>query len=76
MGHSDGTYAVRDAYDRLVAAGVRPQALFLESPRAPYQSPLRARLKKAFDRFEAEALAVVDSAEHRQVVGMLSEAHA
>ncbi len=30
----------------------------------------------AFDRFEAEALAVVDSLEHRQVVGQLSEAHA
>jgi CIC family chloride channel protein len=30
----------------------------------------------AFDRFEAEVLAVVDSAEHRQVVGQLSEAHA
>lgn len=30
----------------------------------------------AFDHFEAEALAVVDSAEHRQVVGLLSEAHA
>lgn len=30
----------------------------------------------AFDRFEAEALAVVDSAERRQVVGLLSEAHA
>jgi CIC family chloride channel protein len=30
----------------------------------------------AFDRFEAEALAVVDSAERRQVIGLLSEAHA
>jgi chloride channel protein, CIC family len=30
----------------------------------------------AFDRFEAEALAVVDSLEHRQVIGLLSEAHA
>ena len=30
----------------------------------------------AFDRFEAEALAVVDSIERRQVVGLLSEAHA
>jgi CIC family chloride channel protein len=30
----------------------------------------------AFERFEAEALAVVDSAEHRQVIGLLSEAHA
>jgi chloride channel protein, CIC family len=30
----------------------------------------------AFDRFEAEALAVVDSGEHRQVIGLLSEAHA
>ncbi len=30
----------------------------------------------AFDRFEAEALAVVDSGERRQVVGQLSEAHA
>ncbi len=29
----------------------------------------------AFDRYEAEALAVVDSAERRQVVGLLSEAH-
>jgi len=30
----------------------------------------------AFDRFEAEALTVVDSAERRQVIGLLSEAHA
>ena len=30
----------------------------------------------AFDRFEAEALAVVDSTERRQVIGLLSEAHA
>ena len=30
----------------------------------------------AFDRYEAEALAVVDSAERRQVIGLLSEAHA
>jgi CIC family chloride channel protein len=30
----------------------------------------------AFDRTEAEALAVVDSSEHRQVIGLLSEAHA
>jgi CIC family chloride channel protein len=30
----------------------------------------------AFDRFEAEALAVVDSGERRQVVGLLTEAHA
>ncbi|HEY2758609.1 MAG TPA: chloride channel protein, partial [Pseudolabrys sp.] len=30
----------------------------------------------AFDRFEAEALAVVDSVERRQVTGLLSEAHA
>ncbi len=30
----------------------------------------------AFDRFEAEALAVVDTLERRQVVGLLSEAHA
>ena len=30
----------------------------------------------AFERFEAEVLAVVDSAERRQVIGLLSEAHA
>jgi len=30
----------------------------------------------AFDRFEAEVLVVVDSAERRQVIGQLSEAHA
>ena len=30
----------------------------------------------AFDRYEAEALAVVDSVARRQVVGLLSEAHA
>jgi len=30
----------------------------------------------AFDRYEAEALVVVDSAERRQVMGLLSEAHA
>jgi CIC family chloride channel protein len=30
----------------------------------------------AFDRFETEALAVVDTLERRQVIGMLTEAHA
>ncbi len=30
----------------------------------------------AFERYEAEALPVVDSAERRQVIGLLSEAHA
>jgi len=30
----------------------------------------------AFDRYEAEALPVVDSLEHRQVTGLLTEAHA
>jgi CIC family chloride channel protein len=30
----------------------------------------------AFDRYEAEALAVVDTAERRHVIGLLSEAHA
>ncbi|HXD44650.1 MAG TPA: chloride channel protein [Pseudolabrys sp.] len=30
----------------------------------------------AFDRFESEALPVVDSVERRQVIGLLSEAHA
>jgi CIC family chloride channel protein len=30
----------------------------------------------AFDRFEAEVLAVVDTAERRQVIGLLSESHA
>ncbi len=30
----------------------------------------------AFDRYEAEALAVVDTLERRQVIGLLSEAHA
>lgn len=30
----------------------------------------------AFDRYEAEALAVVDTVERRQVIGQLSEAHA
>ena len=30
----------------------------------------------AFDRYEAEALAVVDTRERRQVIGLLTEAHA
>ena len=30
----------------------------------------------AFEGFEAEALAVVDTAERRQVIGLLTEAHA
>ena len=30
----------------------------------------------AFDRYEAEALAVVDTLERRQIIGLLSEAHA
>src|SRR5581483_6118432 len=58
----------------------------------PATAPLRAILHQAdhmllpqmtvqeaissFDRFEAEALAVVDTLERRQVIGQLSEAHA
>jgi CIC family chloride channel protein len=30
----------------------------------------------AFESYEAEALAVVDTAERRQVIGLLSESHA
>jgi len=57
----------------------------------PATTPLRAILRHAdhvmlpqmtaqdaircFEKWEAEALAVVDSEEHRQVVGLLSEAH-
>jgi CIC family chloride channel protein len=61
------------------------------SAELPATTPLRAILRqadhvmlpqmtaqeaiRAFERWEAEALAVVDSAEHRQVIGLLSEAH-
>ena len=61
------------------------------SAELPATAPLRAILRHAdhvmlpqmtaqeaihaFERWEAEALAVVDSAEHRQVIGLLSEAH-
>lgn len=31
---------------------------------------------KLFDKAEAEVLAVIDSADDRQVIGLLSEAHA
>jgi CIC family chloride channel protein len=75
----DGRYAgivvVADAHaaDLPVTASVREILRHADHMLLPQMTAQEAIT--AFDRFEAEALPVVDSGERRQVVGLLSEAH-
>jgi CIC family chloride channel protein len=76
----DGRYAgiviVADAHatDLPLTASVREIMRHADHMLLPQMTAQEAIT--AFDRFEAEALPVVDSGERRQVVGLLSEAHA
>jgi CIC family chloride channel protein len=76
----DGRYAgmvlVAEAHASEVGAGdpLGPLLRHTEHLLLPQMTAQEAI--SGFDRFEAEALAVVDTLERRQVIGLLSEAHA
>jgi len=76
----DGRYAgivpVAEAHAAEVAAGDNLRALLRHSDHMLLPQMSAQEAIAAFDRFEAEALPVVDSIERRQVIGLLSEAHA
>ena len=76
----DGRYAgmllVADAHAADVAAADSLRGLLRHSDHMLLPQMSVQEAISAFDRFEAEALPVVDSVERRQVVGLLSEAHA
>jgi CIC family chloride channel protein len=76
----DGRYAgivlVAEAHAADVAAADSLRGLVRHSDHMLLPQMSVQEAISAFDRFEAEALPVVDSVERRQVVGLLSEAHA
>ena len=76
----DGRYAgmvlVAEAHAADVAAADSLRGLLRHSDHMLLPQMSVQEAIAAFDRFEAEALPVVDSVERRQVVGLLSEAHA
>lgn len=76
----DGRYAgmvlVAEAHAADVAAADSLRGLLRHSDHMLLPQMSVQEAISAFDRFEAEALPVVDSVERRQVVGLLSEAHA
>jgi len=76
----DGRYAgmviVADAHAAELAATASVRDILRHADHMLLSQLTAQEAIAAFDRFEAEALAVVDSIERRQVVGMLSEAHA
>ena len=74
-GHYAGMIMVAEAHAVELPAttplrGILRHADHVVLPQMTAQEAIRA-----FEKFEAEALAVVDSAERRQVIGLLSEAH-
>ena len=74
-GRYTGMVLVAEAHapEMTVSDPVRSIAHHLEDMLVPQMTAQEAI--SAFDRFEAEALPVVDSLERRQVMGLLSEAH-
>jgi len=74
-GRYTGMVLVVEAHapEMTVSDPVRSIAHHLEDMLVPQMTAQEAI--SAFDRFEAEALPVVDSLERRQVMGLLSEAH-
>jgi CIC family chloride channel protein len=76
----DGRYAgmvlIAEAHAADVAAADSLRGLLRHSDHMLLPQMSVQEAIAAFDRFEAEALPVVDSVERRQVVGLLSEAHA
>jgi CIC family chloride channel protein len=76
----DGRYAgmviVAEAHAAELAATKSVRAILRHADHILLPQMTAQEAIAAFDRFEAEALAVVDSIERRQVTGLLSEAHA
>lgn len=76
----DGRYAgmvlVAEAHAAEVGAGDPLRPLLRHSDHLLLPQMTAQEAISGFDRFEAEALAVVDTLERRQVIGLLSEAHA
>ena len=76
----DGRYAgmvmVAEAHSTEVPAVTPLNDLLHHKGEVLLQQMTAQEAIKAFEKFEAEALPVVDSAERGQVVGMLSESHA
>jgi chloride channel protein, CIC family len=75
-GRYAGTITVAEAHADVVAAAdqIRTITHHAEHMLVPQMTVQEA--VSAFDRYEAEALPVVDSLERRQVMGLLTEAHA
>ncbi len=77
---ADGRYAglvlVAEAHGAELAATTPLQEVLRHGDHVLLPQMTAQEAIAAFDRFEAEALAVVDTPERRQVVGLLSEAHA
>jgi CIC family chloride channel protein len=76
----DGRYAgmviVAEAHAAELAGTASVRSILHQSDHMLLPQMTAREAVAAFDRYEAETLAVVDSAERRQVTGLLSEAHA
>ncbi|MGB6351128.1 MAG: chloride channel protein [Pseudolabrys sp.] len=76
----DGRYAgmviVAEAHAAELAATASVRSILHQSDHMLLPQMTAREAVAAFDRYEAETLAVVDSTERRQVTGLLSEAHA
>ena len=75
-GHYAGMVIVAEAHATELAATAALREILHNTDQMVLPQMTAQEAIAAFERFEAEALAVVDSAEHRQVIGLLSEAHA
>jgi chloride channel protein, CIC family len=75
----DGRYAgmvvVAEAHSAELAATASVRSVLHQADHMLLPQMTAQEAIAAFDRYEAEALAVVDSLERRQVTGLLSEAH-
>ncbi len=75
-GRYAGMIAVPEAHADVVAAADQIRTITHHAGHMLVPQMTVQEAVSAFDRYEAEALPVVDSLERRQVMGLLSEAHA
>lgn len=75
-GHYAGMVMVAEAHSAEIPAVTPLKDLLRHKDEMLLQQMTAQEAIKAFEKFEAEALPVVDNLERAQVVGMLSEAHA
>ena len=75
-GHCAGMVMVAEAHSAEIAAVTPLKDLLRHKGEMLLQQMTAQEAIKAFEKYEAEALPVVDSLERAQVVGMLTEAHA